>query len=76
MIVKKKEKLQVIQQDIGMLDYSPIKQESKSQISEIIESVEPFNLDFESSSSSEAIQWNQEYSIDSKGEILVTGIVN
>ncbi|CAD8082412.1 unnamed protein product [Paramecium primaurelia] len=76
MIVKKKEKLQVIQQDIQMIDYSPIKQESKSQTSQIIQSVEPFNLDFESSSSSESIQWNQEYTIDSNGEILVTGIVN
>ncbi|CAD8205271.1 unnamed protein product [Paramecium octaurelia] len=76
MIVKKKEKLQVIQQDIQMIDYSPIKQESKSQSSQIIKSVEPFNLDFESSSSSEQFEWNQEYSIDSNGEILVTGIVN
>ncbi|CAD8112534.1 unnamed protein product [Paramecium sonneborni] len=76
MIVKKKEKLQAIQQDIVMLDYSPIRQESKSQISIIINSLEPFSLDFESSSSSQSIQWNQEYSVDSNGEILVTGIVN
>ncbi|CAD8166622.1 unnamed protein product [Paramecium pentaurelia] len=76
MIVKKKDKLQVMQQDIQLLDYSPIKQEFKSQSSEIIQSVEPFNLDLESSSSSESIQWNQEYTIDSNGEILVTGVVN
>ncbi|CAK57419.1 unnamed protein product (macronuclear) [Paramecium tetraurelia] len=46
MIVKKKEKLQIMQQDIQLLEYSPIKQEFKSQSSDLIQSVEPFNFGF------------------------------